>query len=340
MWGYKYSCIVDTPYSLFLYLLMCKDKDWERTIFFVGDGIAKEYLNRLPKVVHFSTNHEDYLGGRDLFRIKLRALFWRLLYVNRTTLLAQDHLEFSSQLIGRNTYTLLEDAPGTYTTCLASPIKNVKPIPKELRLRLIRLILLGPMYGQHVGRNSYCKNRWVSDKNDVQSPMLKGKKYTLLDLHTLWDEASEEKKRYILGVFGVKEDTLRVLRDYKTIIFTEVFAEENMNLEEAASVFAPYIEEYKSGGVVIKPHPRDYMDWKSVFPDVYVIREKVPMQILSILGVEFEHAITVFSTAISDLNPKTEIIWLGPSVHPKLVAVFGKDVKCPFVGKFKNIRYS
>lgn len=336
---YKYSCIVDTPYSLFLYLLMCEDRDRERTIFFVGDGIADEYLVRLPKVIRFSSNYDDYATQWQLLKIKLRALYYRLRYINHTELFAQDHLVFSSQLIGQKKYTMVEDAPGSYTTCLGSAVKEVLPIPKRLRPRMRRLLLWGATYGQFFGRNEYCEDRWVSEDNDIKSPILCGRRYTLLNLHELWESASSEKRKYILSAFGIEEDILQSLQHCKTIIFTEAFAEDGLNLNEAASIFEPFVKKYQPEGVMIKPHPRDKMDWAQVFPETIILKTKVPMQILSIMGADFERAITVCSTAISSMKADTEIIWVSTAVHPKWATKYGVGGKCPFESKFKNIIY-
>lgn len=336
---YKYSCIIDTPYSLFLYILMCEDAEWDRTIFFVGEGIDEAYLKHLKKVVRFSSNYDDYATRAQLLKIKLRAWYYRCRYISHTKLFAQDHLVFSSQLIGGMKYTLVEDAPGSYTTCLGSKVRDVLPKPMRLRPKLRRLLLWGPVYGQFFGRNEYCENRWVTEKSDEQSPVLKGKYYTLLDLQALWDSASEGKKQYIYRVFGLDDTILEPLQYSKTIIFTEAFAEEGLILEEAATMFAPYVEKFKDEGVVIKPHPRDYMDWNSVFPDVTILKTRVPMQMLCIMGADFKRAITVCSTAISALKSDTEIIWLRNSAHPKWIAKYGMGGRCPFESKFKNIIY-
>lgn len=336
---YKYSCIIDTPYSLFLYLLMCEDGDWDRTVFFVGDGIDEVYLKHLKKVVRFSSNYDDYATRAQLLKVKLRAWYYRCRYISRTKLYAQDHLVFSSQLIGGKKYTMVEDAPGSYTTCLGSHVRDVLPIPTRLRPKLRRLLLWGPVYGQFFGRNEYCEDRWVTEKSDENSPVLNDRHYTLLDLHALWESASEEKKQYISRVFGLNDAILASLQHSKTIIFTEAFAEEGLSLEEAATMFVPYVKQYKKDGVVIKPHPRDKEDWTKAFPEAKVLRTRVPMQILCIMGAEFERAITVCSTAISSMKPETEIIWLRNSAHPKWIARYGEGRKCPFEGKFKKIIY-
>ena len=131
MGSYKYSCIIDTPYSLFLYILMCEDGGWDRTIFFVGEGIDEAYLKHLKKVVRFSSNYDDYATRAQLLKIKLRAWYYRCRYISHTKLFAQDHLVFSSQLIGGMKYTLVEDAPGSYTTCLGSKSTGI-PHEKEV----------------------------------------------------------------------------------------------------------------------------------------------------------------------------------------------------------------
>lgn len=318
---------------------MCEDGEWDRTIFYVGEGIDEAYLKNLKKVVRFSSNYDDYATRAQLLKIKMRAWYHRCRYVCHTKLFAQDHLVFSSQLIGGMKYTMVEDAPGSYTTCLESKVRDVLPKPTRLRPKLRRLLLWGPVYGQYFGRNEYCEDRWVTEKSDEQSPVLQGRHYTILVLQALWDSASERKKQYISRVFGLDVTILEPLQHSKTIIFTEAFSEDGLSLEEAATMFAPYVERYKKDGVVIKPHPRDKVDWTKAFPDTKVLRTRVPMQILCIMGADFERAITVCSTAISSMKAGTEIIWLRNSAHPKWMAIYGKGGKCPFEGKFKTIRY-
>lgn len=331
----KYSCIIDTPYALFLYLLMCNDGDWDRTVFFVGSGIDETCLKHVKKVVHFSSNYDDYATHTQLLKAKLRALFYRLKYISHTKLYAQDHLVFSSQLIGRNKYVHIEDAPGFYSFKHA----EVSPIPTRLRPMLRRLLYWGPVVGQSFGRNKYCIDRWVTELEDLNSPILREVHCTLLNLKQLWNSASEVKKQYINEVFGLNDAIIQSLRRYQTIIFTQPFAEDGLALEDIAPILKPYIERYQSEGVVIKPHPRDHMDWNKAFPDMPLLTLRTPMQILNVLGVEYKRAITFYSTAISSLNPETEIIWLGTEVVPKLYVQMG-DVQCPYEGKFKNIRYA
>lgn len=339
LFEYKYSCIVDTPYSLFLYLLMSEDGDWDKTVFFVGDGIDEAYLKHLKKVVRFSSNYDDYATRAQLLKVKMRALYYRCRYICHTKLFAQDHMVFSSQLIGWNKYILVEDAPSFYLGSLDSLIKETIPIPNGIRNRFKRLIYWGPTYGLHIGRNSYCIDRLVTEEKDLLSSIINGYKTNLVNLNVLWKYASEEKKKYVFSVFNITSNILLPLQHCKTIIFTEAFSEDGLSLEEAASIFAPYVEQYKNDGVVIKPHPRDKEDWEKAFPEAKVLRTRAPMQILCIMGADFERAITVCSTAISSMKPETEIIWLRNSAHPKWIARYGKGGKCPFEGKFKLIRY-
>lgn len=333
--NFKYSCIIDTPFSLFLYLLMCKDGDWNKTVFFIGDGIEETSIKHLKRTVYFPTDHCHYCTKKLLLRSKVRALFYRMIYISHTKLYAQDHLEASSQLIGRNKYVHIEDAPGFYSFNHPEAAR----IPRGLRSKLRRLILLGPMYGQTYGRNKYCTDRWVTEVCDLQSPILQDRHCTLLNLKQLWNSASEEKKQYIYTVFGINEIVLQKLRKQHTIIFTQPFEEGGLKMEDIVPILKPYIEKYKyDGGVVLKLHPRDKMEWNKAFSDVPVITLRIPMQILNILGVEYKRAITFFSTSISAMSPETEIIWLGTN-YPKLADVYPDQIKCPYVGKFKNIYY-
>ena len=336
----KYSCIVDTSYALFLYLLMCDDGDWNRTFYFVGDGIDDSLRQKLSKVVYFPSNkHNMYATFYLRLLIKIRALFWRFRYVGFSKIYAQDHLYYSSQLIGKQKYVLIEDAPGSYSMCETSIHKNIIPLPRGKRSRIRRLIEWGPIYGLYFGRNAQCINRWVTSPDDLNTPILNGTSTTLFSIKEKWKEASELKREYILKVFSISEEEIQWYRQCKTIIFTEPFEEFGLTYAEAAEVFRPYILQYKNDGLVIKPHPRDHMDWQSFFPDVRVLDAQIPMQIIGCMGINIDRAITVFSTAISGLKYETEIVWLGISAHPKLRAVIKKEIVCPFDGKFQTIKY-
>ena len=319
----KYTCIVDTTYTLFLYLLYQNQEDIERTMFFVGDAISDDIAAQLPNCVKISTNKEDYEGKENLWRIRWN-LFWKYhLAICCTKIYAQDHLRFSSQLICGLKYTLLEDGPRTFTANKDNDIFRKRP-PLDLKTTLWIKIFIGTIHGYEFGRNRQCVNRIISSAEDISSPLIAGKKYELVDRNLLWGKNSKQEKDYIMRVFNITNETLKIAKNAHTIFFSQpLITDCGLTEDEHLSIILPYYERWKIDGFVIKPHPRDKFDYKKHFPDAIIMNCKAPMQLLNTMGLAFKRAITVSSTAVSDLPPETELIWIGNEINPKLVRALG-----------------
>lgn len=81
-------------------------------------------------------------------------------------------------------------------------------------------------------------------------------------------------------------------------------------------IFRDCIERYGkleglSTTVLIKPHPRDLLDYEKLFPDCVVLDRKFPMEILNYIeGLVFDRVISVF-TVVHSIRFAKEIIYLG-----------------------------
>lgn len=73
------------------------------------------------------------------------------------------------------------------------------------------------------------------------------------------------------------------------------------------------IRDYCEGcHVVIKPHPRDLIDYAALRPDCTVIRGKFPVEVLNFVeGVHFKKAISIVTTALDTIDFVDEKINLG-----------------------------
>ena len=54
-----------------------------------------------------------------------------------------------------------------------------------------------------------------------------------------------------------------------------------------------------------------------------VFEKPLPFQLLSIIGIKFNRAITVCSSTITSFDYKLDIEISGTTVHPKLVETYG-----------------
>lgn len=321
----KNTCIVDTVYALLLYILMTKDEDIVRTTYFLGGALPKSAEKVLPYVIRLSTKYEDYCTLSHLLKFRLRALKYRLLYVMGTEIFAQDHLHFSSQLLGRQSYTMIEDSPGF---CWEPNYDTMYPynVPaKNLRNRIGRIVKYGPVKYRTWGRNTQCIDRWVTMENSLHSKHLQGVKCTKIPtVEELWENASDYKRNLICRIYDVKPSWKEELKKYNTIIFTDpISVEAGLSDEEVISLYMPMIEKYGAEHIVIKPHPRDTVDWEKYIPQAKILKTKTPMQILSLMGIDFKRAITIQSSAVSSMSKNTEIVFLGTDFDPKLKARFG-----------------
>lgn len=81
-------------------------------------------------------------------------------------------------------------------------------------------------------------------------------------------------------------------------------------------IFRDCIEQYgridgEESVVLIKPHPRDVLDYRKLFPEYIVLDGKFPMEVLNFIpDLRFRRVISVF-TVVSSIQFAQEIVYLG-----------------------------
>ena len=313
----KNTCIFGSVYSLLLYILQCPDDELEKT-FYMCYAPEIDYITK--KLPFCDTCYElwwDRVDKYKLWRYRLKSLT-KYFAVRFTKIYAQADALGATQLIGHRDYIVIEDGHGYFTYGLQQ--KRLQPfvVPRTL-WGWKQKIKYGPLYGKKMGTNSQCVDRLITADFDADSSWIKGRKYTLLNLEELWRSASDYKKRFIYDVYDINDDMLGEVRKCHTIVLTQPWAEAYLIPEhEVAAIYAPYIEKYKDTGVVIKPHPREKLDYRKYFPDVYIWETRAPLQLFMLMGLCFDNAVTVNSSAVSLFTKSTNIIWLGTEVHPTI----------------------
>lgn len=220
-----------------------------------------------------------------------------------------------------------KDLPGRCLANVANPF-----------LAVAMYLLNGSIYLKSFGRNAHCLNRWVTTDDDANLYEGDGAVIDRLDVGLLWRSASEEKKGIILRVFNGCEtdsDVGSLSKGAETILLTQPMMEDcGLTADELAAIYRSCVNKYLQNGVVVKPHPRDKLDYGKFFPDCKIMRTRMPMQLLCAFGLNFKRAITICSTSISDFPEETEIVWIGNEVNAKALNAYG-HVDPP--GKFKNV---
>ena len=129
---------------------------------------------------------------------------------------------------------------------------------------------------------------------------------------------STEQKRMILKVFMPDaEEFMRELGDKAKDGNCMLFLSQPhpKPLETRVQICKDIIRDYANGcHVVIKPHPRDVVDYEKLFPDCTVIKGKFPIEVLNFIeGVHFKLAISIVTTALDTIDFADEKINLGQS---------------------------
>ena len=144
------------------------------------------------------------------------------------------------------------------------------------------------------------------------------KKLTPEDHRILVDIFLENKESVVGQLLGDGSD-----KRPQVMILTEPLCE----MDVRKKLFSDIIDEYKADNrVIIKPHPRDVLDYEKEFPDTVVIRDKFPMEVLGdIEGFKVDKVISVI-TQMENVYFAKEIVYLGldfldkyedPSIHRK-----------------------
>ena len=329
----KYSrvCIVDTTYTLFFYCLNYPVEEIKSTFFFVGEGLLKSLREKLPYYHYFKKRKNIF--HRFLLRLKLRLfsrLYWP--FLKNTPICGEDHLTYSSGIIGNKKYTLLEDAPfiaSLYFSSLAHK-KNIKQRRFKLKNFLINS-LFGPVFLKAFGESAQCKELIFSQKD--YSPSLERQKIVVNPLYDLWSNSSIEKKEYILNLFDINEKNITFLSSKSIILFTQpLVTDKVLSEQEQVEMYGKIIRQNPQQDILLKPHPRDHIDYTLYFPDIEIFNKPIPFQLLDLLNIRFKKAITISSSSVLSFSYDIEIEWIGTKIHPKLEAYYG-EIKCPEVIK-------
>lgn len=109
----------------------------------------------------------------------------------------------------------------------------------------------------------------------------------------------------------------------QVMILTEPLCELDVRKQLFGDIINMYSKDHR---VIIKPHPRDLLDYASEFPDVVVVRDKFPMEVLGdIEGFVVDKVISVI-TQMDNTYFAKEIVYLGldfldkyedPAIHRK-----------------------
>ncbi len=190
---------------------------------------------------------------------------------------------------------------------------------------------LGIIFIQN-GYSKYCIDMEVNDSMVLDRPIPK-----LVEVEREWliQGLTDKDKEIITKMFIANIDELSSkLASSKAsgkpivLILSEPLCQD---LEVRKKLFKDMINEHgnvdgKEAQIVIKPHPRDLLDYEKEFSEHIILDSHFPMEILNFIGAEFDKVVTVY-TVPSSIHCAKEKVYLGndwmdryedPSLHAKV----------------------
>lgn len=108
-------------------------------------------------------------------------------------------------------------------------------------------------------------------------------------------------------VFDIEETSLNYMKKADGIIFTQPLSEDRLVSEKEKLMLYDSISKFysKYGSVCLKVHPRDCTEYECL--GIPIIYDKVPSEIVSLLGIHFHFAIGIFTSAVDTANADIKV---------------------------------
>lgn len=314
-------CVASNIYPFLQYfLLMDDDTVFHHTYYFFNDTIPKSVINQLPCSMFRYINRS--IKNKILKRInKIRLRFFLTQiypFMKDAEIFAYD-IPYLSLCIGRRPYNLLADAPNWVTLlCQDHSHEHLRVIKHANSLiGKIEGWFFGDLYVHYHGQNSQCKAIYLTEENTA--PVLQGKEVHINSMISLWGQASDKKKQFIMKLFDIKKEDLEFLSSRPNIFFSQPIKDGfRLTEEEYVSVLVKIFRHYPYESLIIKTHPRDKFDYKKHFPEISLFTKPINSQLLYILGLRPAKVITICSTAIEAFPETIECDYYDIHVHPKI----------------------
>lgn len=161
------------------------------------------------------------------------------------------------------------------------------------------------------GYSKYCVDMEVNNTSILKYPC---SKYIEQPREVMVRRLTQDDKNTILRIFMEDLDTLMTQlttgahHEHKVLVLTEPLCE----LPVREQIFRDIVAKYgKDAQVILKPHPRDVLDYHKLFPDDIVLDGKFPMEILNFIeGLEFDQVVSVY-TVPDSIHFAKEKVFLG-----------------------------
>ncbi|HGO5824634.1 TPA: glycosyltransferase family 52 [Mannheimia haemolytica] len=289
---------------LFLFFLM-REASLNNVIFILDESVkGSDKINNFIRVKK-SKNKLELIFNTLIYYVKFKLLCYRLKFnKNNTVVFGADHITGAKFFLKRFKFILFEDGTINYSQ---------NAYRRSLKNKLFSI----PVYGMHDNVSKI----YLTQSENI--PDCIKDKVEIINLDEIWNKKDNKEKEYILDILGVDTGCISILKNKPYILYTQPLSEDGVISEiEKIELYKNILLNYDSNKVVIKPHPREKTDYQHFLNGVFVFRENIPSELLPLLGIKFEKAITLFSTAVLQ-HDRNNIVFYGTNVHPKIYQHFG-----------------
>lgn len=166
------------------------------------------------------------------------------------------------------------------------------------------------------GYSKYCIDMEINDDSFIKYHF---DKYKVSPRKEMENALTAEQKKTMLKIFLPDADEMvRKLADCRECILflSEAYPDVTPIREQVAKeIIGEYCKGYQ---VVIKPHPRDNVDYERLFPECIVVHGKFPIEVLNFIeGIHFKKAVSIITSVMSSIRFVEEKINLGPHIWDK-----------------------
>ena len=306
--NYKYVCCTGSVHALLLFFLINPDATLNNTVFFFpkDGGIRGDLKQKFKHVYWLSRKGFKY---RILNYYLLKNIFKKL-KLKSAKRYGFDEGGWTEYIVHTTmSFHLIEDGMNNYIM--------VQPTKKKYESSIIhKLLSYTPFLHIPYGLSKHVSTIYLTGIADT--PQEIKDKVKFVNMKTMWNSCSEQRKHEIINLFGVSFSSFE--KNRSTLIITQPLSEDKiMSEQDKIDIYKNIVQQYGETNILIKPHPREATNYKTIFPQALIWDAYFPIELLALsnqtLGIKT--VITVFSTAISSFE-NCQKITLGSKAHPNL----------------------
>ncbi len=178
------------------------------------------------------------------------------------------------------------------------------------------------------GYGKYCLDMEINDASVLPYTF---EKYKEVPRKPLEQALTSAQKELLLQIFlpNAEKITKQLAGCEDCVLFlTEAFpGDANVRKAVADEILRDYCGDAR---VVIKPHPRDDLDYATLYPRCTVIQGNFPIEVLNFIdGIHFKKSISIITSALDTIDFVDEKVNIGPQIwdayEPEEVHAFMKE---------------